>query len=454
MASLRTYRRITAFVLMIVALSAPSIAAARQHIGGEAASTGHGAPDFTQPAVALRINLDRVLAEHAFLIVEAMRTGIRSGDDFQVAGEMLEGNTRDLLALVEAAYGPDAAEAFGRLWRNHHAYLIDYTRAVADGDDDARALAASQLEAYTADFSDLLSTANPDLDRAAVEGLIREHIEQLETIGDFGDANYGDAYPAIRATFEHMFMVGDGLTHGIVSRFDDRFPGADTAFSPALDLRMDLDRILGEHTFLAAIAMRARLLDGSDLNAAVAALDQNSAEFASKIGAIYGAQAQGEFDRLWRSHTRYYLDYVAAVADDDSAAQEAALAGLRDYRSDFSRFLANANPFLDADALESMIAIHARHLVDQVTAYAAGDFDTAYRTLREAYAHTGELAAGLGGAIADQFPGPYPDARMPGPPDGIPWLPLGAMLVVITASAVAPRVLRRAVSGHSRDRGS
>jgi hypothetical protein len=426
-------------------LLTPAAAAARPEARSASAPPAHLAPDFTLPAVALRISLDRVLAEHAFLIVETMRTGIRSGADFEVAGAVLEENTVELLDLVEAAYGADAADAFGRLWRNHHAYLVDYTRAVADGDEDARQLAASQLDTYSTEFSALLSSANPDLDPSVVEGLIREHIEQLEAIGDLGEANYEAAYPAIRETFEHMFMVGDGLTSGIVARFGDRFTGEETAFSPALDLRIDLDRILGEHTFLAAIAMRARLAEGADLDAAVAALNANSDEFATKIGAIYGTEAQLDFDALWRSHTRYYLDYVGAVADGDAAAQDAAIDGLRQYRNDFSRFLADANPYLSADALESMLAAHTGHLVDQVTAYDSGDYQRAYELLREAYAHTGQLAAGLGGAIAEQFPQPFPDARVAQQDSGPGWpQALGLALVIVGAWLALARARRLA----------
>jgi hypothetical protein len=429
--------RFALVISIVLLLLAPMSAAARQDTRQEPGTPTHQAPDFTLPAVALRISLDRVLAEHAFLIVEAMRTGIQAGEDFEVAGAVLEENTVELLALVEAAYGADAADAFGRLWRNHHAYLVDYTRAVADGDEDARQLAATQLDTYTTEFADLLSGANPDLAPDVVEGLIREHIQQLESIGDLGEANYADAYPGIRDTFEHMFMVGDGLTTGIVARFGDRFTGEEVAFSPALDLRIDLDRILGEHTFLAGIAMRARLAEGADLNAAVAALNANSAEFATKIGAIYGTQAQLDFDALWRSHTRYYLDYVGAVADDDPAAQEAAINGLRDYRNDFSRFLADANPFLSASALQEMLAVHVDHLIDQVTAYASEDYQTAYDRLREAYAHTGDLAAGLGGAIAEQFPQPFPDARSV-PADPSPrWPGLLGLTLLLVGTALA-----------------
>ena len=102
-------------------------------------------PDFDLPAVQLRIALDRVLAEHAFLSIEAMRTGIAGGAEFEVAAEVLEANTVEVVDLVEAAYGADAADAFAEQWRNHIAYLVDYTRAVAEGDGDARELAASQL---------------------------------------------------------------------------------------------------------------------------------------------------------------------------------------------------------------------------------------------------------------------------------------------------------------------
>ncbi len=380
------------------------------------------APDYELPAVGVRIALDRILAEHAFLTIEAMRTGIAGGGEFEVAAAVLEENTVELVDLVEVAYGAEAAGLFGEQWRNHLAYLVDYTRAVADDDDEARDLASSQLETYIEDFSALLTQANPGLPPDVVEGLIDEHVQQLEQIGSFADAGFAEAYPAIRETYAHMFMVGDGLALGIVDRFGDRFPGRNTAFSPALDLRITLDRLLGEHTYLAAIAMRAQLTDALDLGAARTALGDNSADLAEQIGEIYGDAAATAFDALWRSHTEFYLVYVAAVAADDDDAQDAALDGLRAYRFDFSSFLADANPFLDAGGLEELLETHTDHLVAQVAAYRDEDYVQAYGTLREAYAHTELLAGGLGGAIADQFPQQFSDTAMPFRSDGEPRL--------------------------------
>ena len=424
-------------VLLMLASALSPVPAAGEDGQHVTLPDGGGArPDFDLPAVQLRLALDRVLAEHAFLSIEAMRTGIAGGAEFEVAAEVLEANTVDVVDLVEAAYGADAAEAFAEQWRNHIAYLVDYTRAVAEGDGDARELAASQLQTYTDDFSALLVAANPGLPPDVVEGLIQEHVQQLEQIGSFADAGFTEAYPAIRGTYAHMFMVGDGLAIGILTGSGDRFPGRDTAFSPALDMRLSLDRLLGEHTYLAAIAMRARVANAPDFDAAADALSDNSADLAAQMTQIYGEAGGEAFDELWRSHTTFYLDYVEAAANGDTSAQTQALDGLRQYGTDFSAFLADANPFLDEDGLEALLASHTEHLVSQVSSYVDGDYEAAYATLREAYEHTEAIAAGLAGAIADQFPRLFPDTAsdVPAPTS---WLRAIPLLLGLAAVAVA-----------------
>jgi hypothetical protein len=430
-------RPMLSLVLLILASALMPVSAwGRDGQRGLPSEEGNARPDFDLPAVQLRLALDRVLAEHAFLSIEAMRTGIAGGAEFEVAADVLEANTTEVVDLVEAAYGADAADAFAEQWRNHIAYLVDYTRAVAEGDEDARELAASQLQTYTDDFSALLVAANPGLPPDVVEGLIQEHVQQLEQIGSFADAGFTDAYPAIRDTYAHMFMVGDGLTIGILSGSSDRFPGRDTAFSPALDMRVSLDRLLGEHTYLAAIAMRARLTDAPDFEAAADALGDNSAELAAQITQIYGEAGGEAFDALWRSHTSFYLDYVEASSEDNAAAKAEALDGLRQYGHDFSSFLAEANPFLDEGGLEALLATHTQHLVSQVSMYLDGDYEAAYTTLRQAYEHTESIAAGLAGAIADQFPRLFPDTATTVPTPAS-WLRRIAMLLGWTAVAIA-----------------
>jgi hypothetical protein len=408
-----------------------------------------GVEEEDPPATALRVGLDRLLAEHALLSMEVVRSAIADAPDFDAAAGVLEENTSEIIAAIEDVYGPEAGAAFGEQWRNHIGYLVDYARATAEGDSEASALASRQLDRYVSDFSELLAGAMPVLPAETVEHLIDEHVRQLEHVAAFDHADFGHAYPAIRDTYRHMFDIGDGLVIGIVSAFPERFTGRELAFSPATDLRITLDRLLGEHTYLAALAMRATLNEAPDRVNAAEALAGNSADLAAAIAGIYGQAAGDAFGALWESHVTSYFAYVAGLADDDDAAVADALDQLRDYRRDFSSFIANANPFVPDAALEGLLEAHTDHLVRQADAYAAEDYDASHRLAREAYAHTAELSASLAAAIQDQFPQRFPDAAMTAPAGSWPIAAAGALGALGLLTVLVVRSRRARVGGGS-----
>jgi hypothetical protein len=210
-----------------------------------------------------------------------------------------------------------------------------------------------------------------------------------------------------------MFMIGDGLADAIARQFPERFTGLDVAFGPAVGLGITLDRLLGEHALLAILATRAGLTEAADRDEAVDTLEANSAELGRAIALVYGQATGDAFADLWRTHVGYYLDYVDARREDDGPAMRDAADGLQQYRSDFSAFVADANPNLSASDLERLLAMHTNHLIAQVDAFAEGDYDAAYTATREAYAHMGAIASALARAIATQFPARFPDTRIP-----------------------------------------
>jgi hypothetical protein len=404
-------------------------------------------PNFNPPAAQLRVALDTTLAEHAFLLSQAMRTGLSGGADFEAAGATLEENTVDLVNMIASVYGSAAGEAFGQQWRSHIAYLIDYTRALADNDDAARNLADQQLQQYVADFSKLLASANPNLPEDAVAGLISEHVEQLKQVATFDAGDYSKAYPALHETFEHMFEIGDALSGGIALQFPGKFTGKSLAFSPAGNLRLALDRLLGEHTTLAITAMQAGVTNAEDEGAARTALDANTDALAAAIGDIYGADAGDAFLDLWTTHTDAYLDYVAATTAGNTAGQQDALARLATYRNNFSEFLADANPNLSASALREMLRHHTSQLVQEVDAFAAGDFAQAYALSREAFSHAVDVGDALAEAIAAQFPDKFPDARMAyRRSEPIVWM--GILLLMVALVAAQRHLVVAAVKPH------
>ncbi len=405
-------------------------------------------PNFNTPAAELRVALDMTLAEHAFLLGEAMRAGLTMSDDFDAVGAALEANTTDLVGMVADVYGEEAGQSFGDLWRSHVAYLIDYTRALAESDEEAQQIAQEQLHHYVKDFSAFLADANPNLPQEAVDELVSEHVQQLEAVAALDEGDYDLAYPALHRTYEHMFVIGDALSRAMATQFPQRFRGSHIAFSPAGDLRVALNRLVGEHTTLAVTAMRSGLTDGADQSAAADALDANTDALAAWVADVYGERAATAFRDLWSTHTEAYIDYVDATVAGDGAARDRALAALVTYQADFGAFMADANPYVSEGRLRQLLEHHTDQLVDQANAFADGDYAEAYRISRASIQHGMEMADTLAVAVVEQFPARFlPDAAMPDTP------PIGALFVWIVApiSFIGALVVRRWIARRAND---
>jgi hypothetical protein len=173
----------------------------------------------------------------------------------------------------------------------------------------------------------------------------------------------------------------------------------------AADVRALLTTQLGEHVLLAAAATGAALHgNDAEFEIAATALDGNSQDLAATIGLVYGDEAAAAFLPLWRAHIDLFVDYTLGVAAGDDAARDDAYTALDSYRAGFGEFLAGANPNLTQEQVAEALVPHIMHLTQMIDAQGAQDYPAAYRALRMAYNHSGELAAVLAWAIVEQFP--------------------------------------------------
>ena len=194
---------------------------------------------------------------------------------------------------------------------------------------------------------------------------------------------------------------------GTAEMTDDMSEGSDlTVASPAADLRSTLDTLLGDHALLAMFATQKGYGGEADFEAIAAALDENSVELSEAIGSVYGDEAAQQFldgPALWRDHIGFFVDYTVGLATKDKAAQREAVENLEGYTGAFSGFLADATG-LPQDALQASITEHVMQLKGQIDAYAAGDYEEAYRLFRQAYEHMVMTGDTLAEAIVAQNP--------------------------------------------------
>ena len=355
-------------------------------------------------AAELRTALNGLLQEHVALAASA--TGGALGGrtaHFEAAAAQLDANSIDLSKAVGAAYGPQAEQAFLPLWRKHIGFVVDYTQGLATKDQAKADKAVADLTEYQQEIGAFFASANPNLTRDAVAGLVKDHILTLKEIIDAQAA--GDQprqFAATRKAMSHMHQIGDPLAVAIAKQFPDKFPGK--ADSEAATVRTTLNLSLREHTYLAARATGAALGGReAEFKAAADALDQNSVDFSKVIGSVYGAEAERAFLPLWRKHIGFFVDYTTGVATKDQAKAEKAVADLTAYTQEFGAFLNAANG-LPKDAVAELVKMHVLTLKNVVDAQAAGNQQKVYSDLREAMGHMQMVSDPLAEATVKKFP--------------------------------------------------
>lgn len=358
----------------------------------------------SSPAVDTRVTLDRLLGEHALLAMFATQKGLKGEDDFEAIAGALDANSTDLAEVVGSVYGEDASKKFldgDLLWRFHIRQFVAYTQGLAKGDPAAQKQAVKRLNGYVEAQSAFFASAT-GAPKQAVRDALTHHVADLKgQVDAYAKGDYAASYGTLRMAYADMYPTGDALSGAIA---EQQSLDAGDVTPAAADLRVALGRLLGEHAYLAMVATQKGLKGAPDFEAIAAALDANSRELASAIGSLYGAAAAKQFldgKLLWRFHIGQFVAYTSAVAKGDEAGQKAAVSKLMGYVEAQSAFLAKATG-ADKEAVRAALERHVMELKGQLDAYAAGDYEEAYRLARRAHAHMWETADALATAIVAQ----------------------------------------------------
>jgi plastocyanin len=205
-----------------------------------------------------------------------------------------------------------------------------------------------------------------------------------------------EAAPTHQTGHDHHAMVMQQLVQKVTP--------AEAVMTPAANVRVRLNQLLGEHVYLAARASGAALGgQQAGFQAAAGALDENSVDIAKVIGTAYGQEAEAAFLPLWRSHIGMVVDYVGGLAADDQAKQEKAVGDLLGYTNDLAVFLNGANENLPKDAVQGLVKDHVLTLKTVIDGQKARNQPVVYDGLRGAIAHMGKIADPLAAATAVKF---------------------------------------------------
>jgi hypothetical protein len=390
--------------ILALAVAAAASGALNRKGGGQGSLTGMHMPmshgKVSSPkAVQLRITLNRLLGEHAILAIQATQRGLVGGKDFKAVATALDRNSVAISKAIGSVYGPAAADRFlnGKdLWRAHIRYFVDYTVATAKHDKAGQAKAVANLMTYVRTQAAFFAKATGLPKRALVDDLTAHVLQLKGQLDAFAKGNYAQAYALTNGAYGHMGMTADLLAGAIAKQ-----KHLGSISSPAADLEVALDRLLGEHALLATWATQAGLNGDRNFPALAKQLDANSVAISKAVGSVYGAAAAKRFlngPNLWRAHVDDFVDYTVATAKGDKAGRKKAVAGLTAYIETQASFFAKAIG-LPKPALANDLTAHVLQLKGALDDYSAGRYGATFALVDGSYAHmfmTGNvLAAGI-----------------------------------------------------------
>jgi len=191
-----------------------------------AALTIAAAPAAAQTSASdLRTALNTTLAEHVYIAAATTEAALGGrGGEFTDAAGALDGNSVALGQAIGSVYGDGAGTAFLALWRKHIGFFVDYTNGVAKKDKGMQDKAVKDLIGYADDFAAFLASANPNLPKEVVAGLVHDHVVGLKAVVDAqAKGDWATAYAKLREAAGHMQMIADPLAAAIGKQFPEKF---------------------------------------------------------------------------------------------------------------------------------------------------------------------------------------------------------------------------------------
>jgi hypothetical protein len=176
-----------------------------------------------------------------------------------------------------------------------------------------------------------------------------------------------------------------------------RLVAATAAQASPRQVRAQFEQLLGLHALLAVRQMRNLVTPAPELQRAIeVVLQANADALSGLVASAYGGAPADRFTPLWRRHLADLIAYAKAVAGKDASGEQTARTLLLADADAYGSWLAEASKArVGASDAAAGVRMHVTELMAQADAYAARDYQRAYRVEGEAYEHMFSAGGGL-----------------------------------------------------------
>jgi len=209
---------LSTFVAVAISAAVPLVPATVQ------ASPRHEAPSSSEAASVLKQDLRKLWTDHVVWTREYVIAAVADQPDAQAAANRLMKNQEDIGNAVAAYYGQAAGQQLTSLLKQHIAIAVDLIKAAKTGDQAAQKVANDKWQQNAVEIATFLSKANPNWPNAVLSDMMKMHLATTtdEVVARLKHDWEGDVR-AYDAVYNHILMMADALSDGIVKQFPEKF---------------------------------------------------------------------------------------------------------------------------------------------------------------------------------------------------------------------------------------
>jgi hypothetical protein len=176
------------------------------------------------PAVTLRQDMRKLWTDHVVWTRAYVVAAVGDQPDAQSAAARLLKNQEDIGQAVATFYGKPAGDKLTALLKEHITIAVDLIKFAKAGDKTSQQQADAKWHKNGEDIADFLSKANPNWPRATLVDMMNKHLSTTtdEVVARLTN-NWDADVKSFDAVYQHILMMADALSDGIVKQFPAKF---------------------------------------------------------------------------------------------------------------------------------------------------------------------------------------------------------------------------------------
>jgi hypothetical protein len=175
-------------------------------------------------ATQLHQDMRKLWTDHTVWTRDYIVAAVDDRPDAQAAANRLMKNQEDIGAAVAAYYGQPAGQQLTSLLKQHIAIAVDLIKAAKTSDQAAQKQANEKWQQNAVDIATFLSQANPNWPKDVLVDMMKMHLATTtdEVVARLKHDWEADVR-AYDAVYNHILMMADALSDGIVTQFPEKF---------------------------------------------------------------------------------------------------------------------------------------------------------------------------------------------------------------------------------------